>query len=102
MLEAEAAAAKRSVTAAIETAYFDLGAQRTQVETYRQTLLPVAQQLEGMAEDSYRAGKADILVVLTAQRNVQDVERSYLDGLVTVQNSFAALEEAVGAPLEQR
>jgi cobalt-zinc-cadmium efflux system outer membrane protein len=102
MLEAEAAAAKRSVTAAIETAYFDLGAQRTQVETYRQTLLPVAQQLEGMAEDSYRAGKADILVVLTAQRNVQDVERSYLDGLATVQNSFAALEEAVGTPLEQQ
>jgi cobalt-zinc-cadmium efflux system outer membrane protein len=102
MLEAEAAAAKRSVTAEIETAYFDLGAQRTQVETYRQTLLPVAQQLESMAEDSYRAGKADILVVLTAQRNIQDVERSYLDGLVTVQNSFAALEEAVGTPLEQQ
>jgi cobalt-zinc-cadmium efflux system outer membrane protein len=102
VLESEEVATKRSVAGQVEAAYLDLDAQRTQAETYRQTLMPVARQLESMAEDSYRSGKADILVVLTAQRNVQDAERSYLDSLLSVQRSFAALEGAVGAPIDQK
>jgi outer membrane protein, heavy metal efflux system len=102
VLESEEAATKRSVAGQVEAAYLDLDAQRTQVETYGQTVLPAARRLESMAEDSYRSGKADILVVLTAQRNVQDTERNYLDSLFSVQRSFAALEEAVGAPIEQK
>jgi cobalt-zinc-cadmium efflux system outer membrane protein len=98
-LEAEEAATKRLVAAQVETAYYDLDAQRTQAETYRASLLPVAQQLEGLAEQSYRAGKADILMVLTAQRNVQDTEHNYLQSLLTVQTAFAALEEIVGTSL---
>jgi len=101
-LDAEIAATKRSVAAGIETAYFDLDAQRTQAETYRDSLVPVAEKLESLAEESYRAGKADILTVLTAQRNVQDVEHSYLESLMNVQSAFAGLEELVGAPLEQK
>jgi cobalt-zinc-cadmium efflux system outer membrane protein len=101
-LEAEEAATKRLVATQVETAYYDLDAQRTQAETYRASLLPVAQQLEGLAEQSYRAGKADILMVLTAQRNVQDVEHNYLQSLLTVQTAFAGLEEIVGTSLEAK
>lgn len=99
-LDAALAATKRSVAAGIETAFFDLGAQRTQAETYRDSLVPVASKLEALAEESYRAGKADILTVLTAQRNVQDVEHNYLQSLLSVQSSYAGLEELVGAPLK--
>ncbi|MFZ0959375.1 MAG: TolC family protein [Terriglobia bacterium] len=102
MLDSEEAATKRAVAARVEEAYYDLDAQRTQAETYRATLLPVAQQLEGLAEQSYRAGKADILMVLTAQRNVQDVEQSYLHSLMTVQSSFAGLEETVGSSIDPK
>jgi outer membrane protein TolC len=70
------------------------------VGIYRQTLLPSARRLESMAEDSYRAGKSSILTVLDAQRNVQEVERSYLDSLFAVQSAFAGLEETVGVPLD--
>src|SRR5207244_6173084 len=76
--------------------------QQTQAGIYRQTLVPAVRQLEGMAEESYRAGKATILVVLDAQRNVQDVERTYQQGLLALQSAFASLEEAVGAPLDQK
>lgn len=102
VLNAEEAATKRSVAALVETAYFDLDARRTQAETYRDSLVPIAQKLEGLAEESYRAGKADILMVLTAQRNVQDVERNYLQSLLSVQNAFAGLEELVGTPIDQK
>jgi len=102
LLDAQGAATKRSVAAQVETAFYGLDAQRTQAETYRQSLVPVALQLESLAEESYRAGKADILMVLTAQRNVQDVEHNYLQSLLSVQSTFAGLEELVGTLIDQK
>jgi cobalt-zinc-cadmium efflux system outer membrane protein len=100
VLEAEAVATKRAVAAQVETAYFDLNAQRSQVDAYRQTLVPAARRLESMAEESYRAGKTSILAVIDAQRNVQDVERNYQQSLLALQQAFAGLEQTVGASLE--
>jgi cobalt-zinc-cadmium efflux system outer membrane protein len=93
-------AARRAADARAESAYVDLEARRTQVQLYRDTLLPASRQLEEMAEESYRAGKANILTVLGAQHDVQQVERDYLGSLLAVQSAFAQLEEAVGAPLD--
>jgi len=94
------AAARRAADSKIESAYFDLGARETQAQLYRQTILPSSQHLEEMAEESYRAGKANIMTVLGAQRDVQQAERDYLDSLLAVQSAFSQLEEAVGAPLD--
>jgi len=99
-LEEELAASRRAADAKVESAYFDLEARQTQVRVYRETILPSSQRLEEMAEESYRAGKANILTVLGTQRDVQQAERDYLDSLVALQSAFAQLEEAVGAPLE--
>jgi len=99
-LEAALAAARRAADAKVESAYFDLDARRTQVQLYQQTILPSSQHLEEMAEESYRAGKANIMAVLIAQRDVQQTERDYLDSLLAVQSAFSQLEEAVGAPLD--
>ncbi len=100
VLESQVAATRRAVAGEVETAYFDLTAQRSQVEIYHATLVPAAQRLEQMAEESYHAGKANILAVIDAQRNVQDVERTYQQSLLGLQSAFATLEEAVGAPLD--
>ena len=100
VLSAEAVAVERSVTAHIESGYFDIKAQQTQVELYSIKLLPVARQLEGLAEESYRSGKTSILTALQAQQKVQDVEQSYLQSLFALQSMLAGLEEAVGGPIE--
>jgi outer membrane protein, heavy metal efflux system len=99
-LEGELAAARRTVDSTVESAYFDLQARQTQAQLYRETVLPSSHQLEEMAEESYRAGKASLLTVLGAQRDVQQVERNYLDSLLALQLAFAQLEETVGAPLD--
>ena len=99
VLEGETIAMKRAVAGHVEAGYFDLKAQQSQVDTYREKLVPAARQLETMAEESYRAGKTNILSVIDAQRNVQEVERSYLESLVALQNAFATLEQTVGAAL---
>jgi outer membrane protein, heavy metal efflux system len=100
VLEAETAATERSVSARVEAGFYDLQAQRTQVKLYRDRLLPVARQLENLAEESYRAGKTNILTAMQAQKDVQSVESSYLQSLEQLQDLYAGLEETVGGAVE--
>jgi cobalt-zinc-cadmium efflux system outer membrane protein len=100
VLEAETAATERSVSARVEASFYDLEAQRTQVQLYRDRLLPVARQLEDMAEESYRAGKTSILTAIEAQQAVQSVESSYLQSLRQLQDLYAGMEETVGGAVD--
>ena len=100
VLASQIAATRRAVAGEVETAYFDWSAQKSQVEIYRDTLLPAARRLEEMAAESYQAGKTNILAVIDAQRSVQEVERTYQQSLLGFQTAFANLEEAVGSPLD--
>jgi cobalt-zinc-cadmium efflux system outer membrane protein len=100
VLEAETAATERSVSARVEAGFYNLQAQRTQVKLYRDRLLPVARQLENLAEESYRAGKTNILTAMQAQQDVQSVESSYLQSLEQLQDLYAGLEETVGGAVE--
>jgi len=100
VLNAETAATERSVSARVESAFYDLEAQRTQVRLYHDRLLPVARQLESMAEESYRAGKTSILTAIQAQQDVQSVESSYLQSLEQLQSLYADLEETVGGAMD--
>ncbi len=100
LLDAELTATRRAVAGRVEAAYFEWATRQAQVELYRRTLLPAARRLQSLAEESYRAGKSSILTVLDAQRNIQQVERDYLDSLTALQVAFAGLEETVGASLD--
>jgi cobalt-zinc-cadmium efflux system outer membrane protein len=99
-LDSATAATRRSVAGQVGTAYFDLDARLTEAEIYRTTLVPATERLESMAEESYRAGKANILIVLSAQRDVRQVHGEYLNSLFNAQSAFARLEETVGVPLD--
>jgi cobalt-zinc-cadmium efflux system outer membrane protein len=100
VLEAQTAATERSVSARVEATFYDLEAQRTQVRLYHDRLLPVARQLESLAEESYRAGKTNILTAIQAQQDVQSVESSYLQSLEQLQDLYAGLEETVGGAVD--
>lgn len=100
VLASQIATSRRVVSGRVAAVYSEWSTRLTQVEMYRRTLLPAVQQLENMMEESYRAGRANLINVLDAQRNVQQVQRDYLDSLLALQNAFADLEEAVGVPLD--
>lgn len=99
-LQDQAAATRRAVDGRVEQAFYELDAREAQAKLYEQTLVPSAARLEGMAEESYQAGKANILYVIDAQKNVQQVQAAYLQSLFVVQQAFAQLEETVGTPLD--
>jgi len=98
-LAAEMAATRRAVAGRVEVAFFEWKARQAEVELYRRTLRPAATRVQEMAAESYRAGKTGILVVLDAQRSVQEIEKNYLASLQSLQNAFAAVEETVGVGL---
>jgi cobalt-zinc-cadmium efflux system outer membrane protein len=100
VLNATLLATQRAVNGRVEQAYYALYAQQTQVNLFRTTVLPSGRQVENLAEESYRAGRASLLSVLDAQRNVQQIERDYLDSLFSLQSAFAQLEQIVGESLD--
>lgn len=100
LLHADITATRRSVSGEVEQAYYAFASYQTEVQLYQKTLLPMGRRLESLAEESYRAGKENILTVLDAQRNVQQLEQEYLTSLFELQTSFAELEEIVGESLD--
>ena len=99
-LELQSAALRRTVSGDVQAAYYEWDARRAEVGLYRDTLRPAAERVEQQAEESYRAGKANLLTVLEAQRSVQEIEKNYLDSLGALQIAFAALEEITGSALD--
>jgi cobalt-zinc-cadmium efflux system outer membrane protein len=100
LIEAELLAKRRSVAGEVEAAFNELSARLTEVDLYWRTVIPAGRKLESISEDSYKAGKTNILSVIEAQRSVQQNEHDYLQSLFELQQAFAELEETVGVVLD--
>ena len=100
LLQLTLASQRLNVTAQVASSYFDYQAKAHQAEQYREKIVPQTIRLEGMAEDSYKAGKTNVLILLDAQRKLNDVQKAYIDALFAAQSAFAVLEETVGVPLD--
>jgi cobalt-zinc-cadmium efflux system outer membrane protein len=61
--------------------------------------LPAMEEARAMTEESYRAGRADLVRVLEAQRAVLDARLGALEATATWARSFADLERAAGVAL---
>ncbi len=99
VLQDQIAAARRMVAGNVETSYLMLASQETKVHLYQNKLVPASRRLERMAEESYSAGKTDILAVITAQQSEQTIQQQYLQSLYAAQAAYASLEGAVGTSL---
>ena len=75
-------------------------AQRAQADAYQKTLLPTAEAIESLAEESYRLGRGTLLSVLEAQRSLRDVRSEALGAHLAHQSALADLEEVLGGPIE--
>jgi cobalt-zinc-cadmium efflux system outer membrane protein len=93
-------AQQKTIESEVETAVLEFGARASQVKIFRDNLVPAAKRLADMTEDSYKTGQSSILTVIDARRNTNQVQGEFLDSLLAAHAAFAALEEAVGAPLD--
>jgi len=83
------------VTAAAAT----VEAQRLAYARYREIILPQAQRVEQLAQDSYQLGQTGIAALLQALQATRDVRLRSLDTISQFQSALADLERAIGAPL---
>ena len=74
-------------------------AQRLAYVRYRDVILPQAQQVEQLAQDSYQLGQSGIAALLQALQATRDVRLRSLDSVSQYQAALADLERAIGAPL---
>jgi cobalt-zinc-cadmium efflux system outer membrane protein len=65
-----------------------------------QNVLPSIEEARTMTEESYRAGRADLVRVLEAQRAVIDARLAELDAIAGWARAFADLERAAGRAFE--
>lgn len=94
-------ALKLNASAQVAAAYYDFMAKSNQAKQYTLKILPQTEKLAAMAEESYKAGKTNLLTLIDAQRKLNEVRRGQVDSQLAMQAAFATLEEAVGMPLDR-
>jgi len=98
-LNAQRRAAQLRIDGEVTAAAATAEAQRLAYVRYRDVILPQAQQVEQLAQDSYRLGQTGIAALLQALQATRDVRLRSLDAIALFQTSLADLERAIGAPL---
>jgi len=67
-----------------------------------QRVLPAIEEARSMTEEGYRAGRADLIRVLEAQRAVVEVRLAELEAIGAWARAFADLERAGGRAFQER
>lgn len=88
---------RSQVAAQVESALVQLNQNRLTVARYRDSLVPQTLDLLRKTQIGYAAGASTFLEVLEAQRATRQIQTEYLQALVGVRTSEAALESAFGA-----
>ena len=98
-LTAQRTAVLARVTGDVTSASALAEAERLTYLRYRDQILPQAQEMERMAEDSYRLGQTNIAALLQALQQSRQVRLQSLQTASDLQNALSDLERAIGAPI---
>ena len=98
-LNTQRAAVLARITGEVLSAAAVADAQRMAYLRYQNEILPLAQQVEVMAEDSYRLGQTGIASLLQALQASRDMRLRSLQTASDLQDALGQLERAIGAPV---
>jgi cobalt-zinc-cadmium efflux system outer membrane protein len=98
-LNAQRMAVLARITGEVMSASAVADAQRTAYLRYQNEILPQAQQVEVMAEDSYRLGQTGISALLQALQASRDMRLRSLQTASEFQDALSELERVIGAPV---
>jgi cobalt-zinc-cadmium efflux system outer membrane protein len=91
--------AQARITADVTAAAATAEAQRQAYTRYREQILPRAEEVEQLAQDSYKLGQTGIVALLQALRSSRDARLRSLDAASQLLGARADLERAIGASL---
>ena len=76
-------------------------AARDIARSYKERILPLAENSLELAQESFRAGKTGVLSVLIAQRKLLSARRDYFQKLEQLAYSVINIEAAIGMPVSK-
>jgi cobalt-zinc-cadmium efflux system outer membrane protein len=94
--DATAALVSGSVTAAVARA----NAARQAVQRYQSEILPAAQQVEAMAQESYSSGQTALPALLQTLQAGREIRQRAVQAGLDYQLALADLERAIGVPIQ--
>ena len=97
---AETEALRREIVGVITKAAAQLSTARSQLALYSPAYLDQLKSVVEQAEHSYAQNATSLLIYLDAKRTYFDTLADYYEAIAEVASSRAALESAVGVPLE--
>lgn len=98
-LMAQRQAAVQRMTGEVTAAAASAEAHRQTYIRYRDLILPQAQQVEQLAQDSYQLGQTGLASLLQSLQASRDLRLRSLDAVSELHAAIADLEQAIGAPL---
>jgi cobalt-zinc-cadmium efflux system outer membrane protein len=98
-LAAERNARAAEISGAVYSAAAAAAARQSEMRRFRDQILPQAEEVQRMAEDSYRSGQTGLPALLQSSQATRDVRLRALQAEADYQAALADLENAVGAPL---
>ena len=98
-LTAEREATLRRIVGEVTAAAASAEAQRLAYVRFRDLILPQAEEVEQLAQDSYQLGQTGIAALLQALQASRDLRLRALDAGSQFEAALADLERAIGAPL---
>ncbi len=98
-LRAQRAARAEEIAGAVYSAAAQAEAARARALRFRDEILPRAEAVERLAEDSYRSGQTGLPALLQAFQATRDVRLQAIQAGVDYQNALADLEKAMGVAL---
>ncbi len=98
--EYEQTAAQISLTTQLETAYQSLQTAEQEVKTYRETLMPSAQETMTAIRDGYETGGFGLLDLLDTQRTLSEVQSGWITALQQYHHALLEVEALIGQSLD--
>ena len=98
-LAAEKEATVRRIVGEVTATAASAEAQRLAFVRFRDLILPQAEEVEQLAQDSYQLGQTGIAALLQALQASRDLRLRALDAGSQFEAALADLERAIGAPL---
>lgn len=88
------------INGAVGAALARASAARTALDRYVTDIVPASQQVEQMAEESYRSGQTGVTAYLQTVQAAREIRQRALQAGLDYQLALADLERAMGTPLK--
>src|SRR5262249_59274152 len=98
MTRAQRDAMAQRIRGAVSAAALRAASAQAQYLRYRDEILPKSREVEGMAQESYRAGQTDLVALLQSLQSARELRQKALQAAADFETALGALRQAMTAP----